>query len=512
MKKSVIVLLIAVMVVSFTALIVLQITYMKSLVSLQTDEFDGAVRRSLSEVVYTLELEETRRYLENELEEEARSALAYQSLHRNSAFFPSIFILDEDSSLVLASPPVPPFDRVDRLLSLGRLTPPHLFSSDDLPTVLRDRYLYQKEVLDNVVLRILYEANDRPIAQRVDFNKLGASLAEHFSNNGLKDVPFHFLVSDKNGKAIYSDREFYQVRGRQPDYEQKLFTNDPGEDHAMLYLYFPTRMGYIRNPLGMFVPIIIFSIVLLFVFAFSAIVILRQKKLSDMKNDFINNMTHELKTPVSTISLASQMLTDGDVRKTPESVGQICSVINDESKRLGLLVEKVLQMSLFDRDKKSTLSFSDCDMHTVIETVAGSFRLKVSSCGGQLQTELKAENPMVLGDEMHLVNVIFNLLDNAVKYRSEERDLQLCISTRNENDQLVVEVSDNGMGIQKENLKKIFDRFYRVPSGNVHNVKGFGLGLAYVGNIIGRHNGTIQAESEYKTGTKFIIHLPSESA
>jgi signal transduction histidine kinase len=228
-----------------------------------------------------------------------------------------------------------------------------------------------------------------------------------------------------------------------------------------------------------------------------------------MKNDFINNMTHELKTPVSTISIAAQMMKDADIAKSPQVFKHISTIINDETKRLGFLVEKVLQMSLFE-NQKATLKLKELDINDLIASVANTFTIKVEKSGGTIDIDLNAENSTIFADEMHITNMIFNLMDNAVKYRREDLPLKLMARTRNEGDKVVISIEDNGIGIRKENLKKIFDRFYRVPTGNVHNVKGFGLGLAYVRKVIEDHNGSIRAENKYgNSGTIFIISLPT---
>jgi two-component system phosphate regulon sensor histidine kinase PhoR len=218
-------------------------------------------------------------------------------------------------------------------------------------------------------------------------------------------------------------------------------------------------------------------------------------------------MTHEFKTPISTISLAAQMLKDPAVGKSPAMFKHISGVIDDETKRLRFQVEKVLQMSMFER-QKATLKMKDLDANELIEGVVNTFKLKVEKYNGIISTDLRAENPWIFVDEMHFTNVIFNLLDNAVKYKKEEGELQLHINTRNDSNKLYIEIQDNGLGIKKENLKKIFDKFYRVHTGNRHDVKGFGLGLAYVKKIIQDHKGSIRAESELNVGTKFIIVLP----
>ena len=255
------------------------------------------------------------------------------------------------------------------------------------------------------------------------------------------------------------------------------------------------------------IPALFFTLVLCVAFIFTIFIIFRQKKVTELKNDFINNMTHEFKTPISTISLASQMLTDGSVAKSPQMLKHITGIINDETKRLQFQVEKVLQISLFDQ-QKATMKMSELDAEDLITGVVNTFALKVEKNGGTIITQLEAEDHIIYADEMHITNVLFNLLDNAVKYKRNDEALRLTIHTWNENDKLYLSLQDNGIGIKKENLKRIFDRFYRVHTGNLHNVKGFGLGLAYVKKVIQDHHGSIRAESEYGAGTKFIIVLP----
>lgn len=234
----------------------------------------------------------------------------------------------------------------------------------------------------------------------------------------------------------------------------------------------------------------------------------RQKKLSEIKTDFIHNMTHELKTPISTISLASQMLNDASVRKSESSLNRLAGVISDETKRLQFQVEKVLQMSVFDNSDAS-VKLSETDANSVIQNVVDTFKIKVEKFGGTLSCNLEAENSLVNVDQMHFTNIIHNLLDNAIKYRDENRTPFLSITTENPDlDTLRIKFKDNGIGIKKEELKRIFEKFYRVPTGNRHDVKGFGLGLAYVKKMVEIFKGSISVESDYGKGSTFIINLP----
>ena len=216
-------------------------------------------------------------------------------------------------------------------------------------------------------------------------------------------------------------------------------------------------------------------------------------------------MTHELKTPISTISLASQMLHDNSVSNTPRTIEHVSNVILQESKRLGFQVEKVLQMAVFNEGRLK-LKFKDVHLNELINNVILNFEIRVKSKNGTLTSTIAAENDLIKGDEVHITNVIFNLLDNAMKYGKDVPAIE--VNTENKKDFVVVSVKDNGIGIAKEHQAQIFERFYRVPTGNVHDVKGFGLGLSYVKKIIDSHQGKIKVESALNKGTKFMIYLP----
>jgi signal transduction histidine kinase len=221
-------------------------------------------------------------------------------------------------------------------------------------------------------------------------------------------------------------------------------------------------------------------------------------------------MTHELKTPVASISLASQMLSDSAVSKSPQMLEHISKIIRDETKRLTFLVDKVLQMSVFER-QNIKIELQENNVNEIIQTIAENYSLKIHSKGGNLYTELHAHNAFVEIDEMHFGNIVYNLLDNAVKYSRDDTPIIITISTWNDKNNLYISIEDNGIGIKKEYLKHIFDKFYRVPTGNRHDIKGFGLGLSYVKKIVKLHNGNIKVESEPNIGTKFVIELKTNN-
>jgi two-component system phosphate regulon sensor histidine kinase PhoR len=231
------------------------------------------------------------------------------------------------------------------------------------------------------------------------------------------------------------------------------------------------------------------------------------KVLDDSRQEFVSNVSHELKTPIASISLAAQMMSDTSVKKSEQMTQHLGQVINDEAKRLRFLVEKVLQMSMFDR-KTTSFNKKELDLNEMVENIANTFSLRVEHTGGKIYTQIEAIDSAIYVDEVHFQNVINNLLDNAVKYRKPDQPLNIWLKTWNDKDHLFLSVQDSGMGIKKENLKKIFDKFYRVHTGNKHDVKGFGLGLAYVKKVVDLHQGEIKAESELGKGTKFTISLP----
>jgi len=324
-------------------------------------------------------------------------------------------------------------------------------------------------------------------------------------NNGI-NIPYHFTVSTTDGREVYRCPD-YEEKGKEYSYQQMLFRNDPQSKMGLVRIHFPEMNNYIFSSVRFMIPSIIFTLVLLITFIFTIVVIFRQKRYTEIKNDFINNMTHELKTPIASISLAAQMMNDESVPKTEQMTKHLSGVINDESKRLRFLVEKVLQMSMFDK-KSVIFKKKELDLNEMVEQIAQTFTLRVEHTGGKIYTEIEAIDSAIYVDEVHFQNAITNLMDNAVKYRKPDEPLDIYIRTWNDNEKLYLCIRDTGQGIKKENLRKIFDKFYRVHTGNKHDVKGFGLGLAYVKKVVDLHQGEIKAESEVGKGTKFTISLP----
>jgi len=290
-------------------------------------------------------------------------------------------------------------------------------------------------------------------------------------------------------------------------FQKVIFGNDLMiKDPGMLYLSFPNKNSLIFN--NMFVTLassVGLLLVLISIFAYTIYAIIRQKKLSEMKTDFINNMTHEFKTPVATIMIASEALKDPDLTPDKARVNRLAGIIYDENVRLGSHIERVLNVAKLD-NKQLKLEQNPVAMNDLISLVVDSMSLQLQKKGTELNLVLDADPDIVIGDELHLSNMIYNLIDNANKYSPEKP--KITIRTKNQSNGICIEMSDEGIGMTKEQTKRIFDQFYRVPTGNLHDVKGFGLGLSYVNDIVKQMNGTIKVMSEKDKGTTFVIHLP----
>jgi len=494
------------MIVTFVGLIFLQARYVRINAEMIENQFSESVQRSLFQTAILVEENEALEYLDQTLE-----GVDYSGKKNN------LMTLSDANPQLQTN-----IDSVtDKLkLTSDKLSKPQIrLSTGHGKATIEEtsRYLQEqfkrnfsrsKTILDQAVFRWLKESDKKEISERVDFEDLYNILQKVLVNNGVQ-LPFYYSIVNKEGKIIYRcNKSNYQNQSVKSGnaYTQKLFPSEDSSNGAYLQITFPTKQNYILNSMSLLLPSILLVLVILCIFIVTIIIIFRQKQLNNMKNDFVNNMTHELKTPISSISLASQMLQDPSVGKTPQTLQHISNVIRDETKRLSLMVEKVLQISIFEKDK-SMLKLNEMQINELIKDIINNFSLKVTSKGGQITSKLNAIHDIALIDEVHFTNIIFNLLDNALKYC--DKPLLLTIETWNEKDNLLISIEDNGIGIHKEDQKRIFEKFYRVSTGNLHNVKGFGLGLAYVKKIITEHRGSIKVESEPNIGTKFIITIPT---
>jgi two-component system, OmpR family, phosphate regulon sensor histidine kinase PhoR len=368
-------------------------------------------------------------------------------------------------------------------------------------------------------LKVSQLVDSKPIAERIPLDLLGRWLQEEFESRGISATR-QYGVYSKTRSSFVIVNDYFVVEDNSPQvtqgnaatlfnspYRVALFQQDI-ESPGYLSLYFPNRTSLV---LGSVLPTLLLSVlfsgIILFCFWYTIQVIFRQKQLSEMKTDFINNMTHEFKTPIATISLATDSITSPIIISNPDKIKRFVDIIRQENRRMNSQVERVLQMALIDK-KDFQLSVTEINIHEVILSAVDNFSLQVERREGKIIPELLAERPVIEGDATHITSVIHNLLDNANKYSPDKP--HITISTRNVPMGLEVTVTDRGIGISKEARKNIFDKFYRVSTGNIHDVKGFGLGLSYVKAIITAHKGLVDVRSEPGKGSSFMLTFPMQ--
>jgi len=356
-----------------------------------------------------------------------------------------------------------------------------------------------------------------PLEERINPRHLYTLLSQELANKGI-DTEFNYGVYSRKKKSFVVFNDHYVVEDAQPKevlpgyrtifnsrYRVHLFPEEmpsPG----LLMIHFPSRGSFLWRSLWLnFLGSMLFTGIILFSFGYTIYVIFRQKKLSEMKTDFINNMTHEFKTPIATISLAVDSINSPLVAPDEDKVRRFAGIIQQENQRMNNQVEKVLQMALLDR-KDFSLKYTRVDLHELIRQAAENITLQVEKKAGNVQLDLQAAQPMVEADLTHVSNILNNLLDNANKYSPEEPEIT--IRTRDHRKGVEVAVQDQGIGMSKEARKQIFDKFYRVPTGNRHDVKGFGLGLSYVKAMMIAHKGYIEVKSEPGKGSVFVLFFP----
>jgi len=346
-------------------------------------------------------------------------------------------------------------------------------------------------------------APSKPIYQRVSNNELKENLQKELKSRGIH-TPFQF--------AVFAGDYPTKLRSKKYDENHKdvltlpIFNNGLGRTKYYLRVYFPDKKGYIfsniKKPLFMAVT---FIILIILVFAFALYQMIKQKRISEIKTDFINNMTHEFKTPIATINLALDAIKNPKIISDKDSVLKYTKMIRDENKRMHAQVENVLRISKLEKNQLE-ISKDVVDIHDLLDNAISHVELIVKNKGGYIKKHYNAILAEVLGSDLHLTNVFVNILDNAVKYSNGIPKID--IYTENAGNNIIIKIKDQGMGMTKTVQKQVFDKFYREQKGNVHDVKGHGLGLSYVKKIIENHNGTVSVESEKGKGSTFIIKLP----
>lgn len=346
-----------------------------------------------------------------------------------------------------------------------------------------------------------------PIGRRVNRDELDTLLKKELLNRNITlSYDFRLKTATKDSLVYRKASSVSEETLPGNTFKTTLFNNDLFGDPGILYVSFPDKnsliLGNMWTTMASSAGLLL---VLVFIFSYTLYAILRQKKISEMKTDFINNMTHEFKTPVATIMIASEALKDPEIVEDKKRISRLAGIIYDENVRLGNHIERVLSIARLEK-KELKLEQTEVNLNDLVVAVLDSMDLQLQKKAAKVVLSLDAIDPIVIGDELHLSNVLYNLIDNANKYSSEEP--RITIKTKNTAKGVIISIADEGIGMTKDQSKRIFDQFYRVPTGNLHDVKGFGLGLNYVQDIITQMNGNIKVQSEKDKGTEFIITLP----
>jgi len=513
MKRRTIALLAIFFFLSISGLILIQFYWIRNAIEITDQQFRQLANKALESVILDLEENEL---LENIIDEAnpasadsvtavvpANSPLArkLRGYHPNSALLEMYGLNNPDEPITITSSgqkifitdediPYPPTDE------------PTETSAQSISAELSGRVTNKIVFLENIMDKLLHNPPD--INERIDPVQLKELIRKALNSVGI-NLNFEFSIRSGPSGIIWKTPGFTDIPGTNKFIIQ-LFPNDPLPGQNQLVMYCLQEQQYKFEKIGNLAFLsLLFTTLLLLLSTGTFIVIFRQKKISEIRNDFINNMTHELKTPISTISLASQMMSDKTIPDNKKNIDNLSKVISDESMRLKAQVEKVLQIAIFE---KARMKFdpTDMDIHFILNNAVENFALQIAASQGNIEKIYQAKASHALVDEVHFLNSISNLIDNAIKYSKGKPEI--IISTWNAKKGIFISIEDKGIGINKVDLSRIYDKFYRVHSGNVHNIKGFGLGLSYVKKIIEGHNGTIKAESQPGKGTRFTLFIP----
>ena len=480
MDKRLIAVLTAAITVALAGLVVIQWRWIKGTIALKDQQFNENVDNALVEVSDRLE------------HIEATSGFREHGVGRD--------MLARMDSVA----------RMPELADTAGLALPQMSELGDGLTTEWTRVYDERDSLITDVVRGLFSTRFYgSITERVDPGLLDSLMRDELKRRGISERYDHGIFGEDGAPAMTDLVEAADSAAlRNSPHSTRLFRNDLVGEAYWLRVHLPDQQRHVlRSMWPLLAASALFILLIIAAFVYTLRTIWLQKRLGDIKNDLVNNLTHELKTPISTIALACEALNDTSISKSPEQMKVFTNMIRDENKRLGLLVESVLQSAVSDSGRMR-LRLTDLDLHAVLADVVRNSAISAENKGGRLELIARAELAHVRGDRIHLANVFYNLIDNAVKYC--ETPPVVTLTTSSDAQGLTVSVKDNGIGIPRSEQKKIFDRLYRVPTGDRHNVKGFGLGLSYVKAVIDRHGGRIRIESEPGSGSTFHITIPFE--
>jgi len=529
--------LILMMLLSITGIIWVQIVWIRNALNIRNDIFNRAVFASLNEAANAIESNRKMNFFfdsplsYNSAESDVSSYLRIGSYSSNdgkkysySVTSQSVTGTVDSTGNIRMNEPV--FTRTDTTFYSGsgaeKITFPEergdltISGSDQMTNSKQGSVpVNSKDFIDRVRKRAneFQSMSDQMIAEvyqwektmELDNNEVNYALKRSLHFSGI-ETPFEFAVI-RDGKV---QEGTFKKSGKndflKSNYMVQLFPDNIMQQNLILSVIFPERTNYVVGSMAWLLGgSLLFSFIILATFAMSLFFIIRQKKISEMKSDFLNNMTHEFKTPIATISLAADTITNPKVINDESSIRHFIGMIKKENSRMDKKVETILQIASLDK-KEIDFKFENVSIHSIIERSVETIEIQVHQKNGKITLNLRAPEPVIYGDFEHLTNLVNNLLDNAIKYSPESPDIT--VETRNNEKGIILSVEDKGIGMTKSVQNKIFERFYRQSRGNVHDVKGFGLGLNYVRAIIDAHKGNVTLASEPGKGSRFDIFLP----
>jgi two-component system phosphate regulon sensor histidine kinase PhoR len=513
MKRTTIVLLAIFFFLAISGLILIQLYWIRNAIEITDQQFRYLANKALESVVLDLEEKELLKNIVEDIDPASTDSVTaivpknsplakkLQGYQPNSALLEMYGLNNPGEPIAVTSSGHKIFISSETISSLSSevtTEPSPQITTSEITGRVSNKIVFLEKIMEKIL------RNTPDIRERINPDKLNEELRTALNNVGIY-LDFEFSIRSGRYGSIWKTPGFNDKPGTNKFIIQ-LFPNDPVPSQNQIVLYCLQERQYKFEKIGNLGFLsLLFAVLLLGLSTGTFIVIFRQKKISEIRSDFINNMTHELKTPISTISLASQMMADKTIPEKDKNIDNLAKVISDESMRLKFQVEKVLQMAIFER-MKMKLNLVETDVHSILDKAIDNFTLQICNRTGIIKTDLQATNPQVSIDEVHMLNAFSNLIDNAIKYSKDNPEIT--ISTKNNKKGILIIFEDKGIGISKENIRHIFDKFFRVHSGNVHNVKGFGLGLSYVKRIIEGHYGSIKVESQVSKGTRFILFLP----
>ena len=528
------------MVVSLAGITGVQIYWIRSAINIRNENFDNSVKNALHQAVGSLESSSRIAFFNDfalrggYLRDSILNGSVFAGIDALASTYPGGFSINitgqsqisipntpdkpsDDFSEIIFDGVIPDGDSVTIVITSAEnmgYAGEYTMNETPLPVERRivmghEEYIgwlkKRAEEFQRLSEQMISELSDWENRVEIDDRLVKYTLNRVFNIHGVK-TPYEFAVirSGNISGGLYSTENEDDILAS--GYNVRLFPGRLIKDEVLLSVVFPGKRDYVLGSITwILVSSLIFSMIVLATFALSLFFIIRQKKISEMRADFINNMTHEFKTPIATISLAADTITNPKVITDQSGIRHFVSMIKKENSRMNRQVETILQIASLDKHEIQ-FRFGDVPLHSVIERAVEVMEFQVQQRNGKIDLLLEAVDSVVYGDAEHLANLIHNLLDNANKYSPEAPEIT--VSTLNRDGGVVISVADRGTGMSKTVQARIFERFYRQPAGNIHNVKGFGLGLSYVKSIVDAHNGVIEVTSEPGKGSRFDIFLP----